>query len=155
MLIATCSFARFTPDMGVPVRVSMGGAPAGLPFTLRHHAAELSPDPSMIKLDLDRYRSAYRRKLIGYGMLAATNIIRGILLTERADLATTPAVLLSTTDLTRAGAWCSRTMLGEWWAEYHGGTVPELGGRVGDQAYPEFAGLPGGGVDEAGTPSMF
>lgn len=154
MIIATCSYGKFTPDMGVPVHVAAGTVPTGLPYSVYNFAAELGPDESMATLEYTDFRTAYLRKMYGFGILQATRILRGVLLTERADADTTPAVLLTHTDLTRPGAWCHRTMLAAWITEHHGGLAAELGGLPADDAYLPPAGLPGG-LDQHGTPSMF
>lgn len=157
MNIATCSYAKYTETMGVPVRLSYPAAPPG--FAVRFQAPELTPDGHMRLLSFEDFTRAYLRKLDAFGITAAGHLLRGIRLTARADDAT-PLVLLTHEDLTRPGEWSHRTILASWITEHTGHLVPELGGVPAGDAYAAAlveapTGVPAGGTDEAGTTAMF
>ena len=134
MRIATCSYDRYDPSMGLPVRITVGAAPRGLPYLVRHHLGELAPDVTTLRASWELFRSAYLRKLEAVDVDEVRRVLRGIALTERADPDTTTAVLLTHADLSNRGAWCHRTLFAAWWAAETGELVPELGGLPGTHA---------------------
>jgi hypothetical protein len=141
--LATCRFQEFRSGMGIPVRITYGAPRFKLDYNLRHKIGELAPDGHMLKInDRDRFQLLYTRKLDELGVDRAVHLLRGILLTERADPGTR-LVLLCFDDLTKPGMWCHRTMVATWWTF-----------RTGE-AVPEYAGLPARGEFTPGDATLF
>ncbi|GAA4226072.1 hypothetical protein GCM10022254_09790 [Actinomadura meridiana] len=124
--LATCSYAEFTPSMGVPVRSTVGAPRYRLPYKLAGHAKLITPTRPMLNLERAPYRHAYTELLDGHG---ADNIAAE--LTEIARTAdATPGdrlVLLCFDVLSKPDVWCHRRMFAVWWLAQHAQEVPELG----------------------------
>ena len=117
MILATCSYPRWTPEMGAPVRTSCGRP--------RFFTAPLIEWPttypcSIYNLGLDEatFRRRYRHQL----HKATPKLLRE--LEELVAAYDQPLVLLC---YEPAGKFCHRTLLGEWITERTGLEVPELG----------------------------
>lgn len=137
---ATCSYARFTPDAGVPVRIGYGGVPAGLPYTVRFNLGELAAPLDTMRLAHPDATRAYRRQLESIGADTIARDLDGVRRLARPEEGV-PLVFLTAADLSREGLWCHRTMLAAWLTEHGAGLVPELDRAVGAAA--------------DGTPAMF
>jgi hypothetical protein len=117
----TCRYQRFQPDMGLPVRATVG-YPRFVRYELAGHARLISPTWPMLTLDYDTYLSRYRL-LLGE---AGVDAIRGELEAIADDCADPRLVLLCFEDLSQPDTWCHRRMFAEWWTQQTGEPVPEL-----------------------------
>lgn len=120
----TLNFPRFTPDMGVPVRIS-NGFPKFVKYPLPLTIKELWPLWADVKADLDQatFRDRYREKLAGHGLDVIASRLRAMV----AAGGDHRLVLMCYEDLAKPGWWCHRTMFAEWWTEQTGEPVTELG----------------------------
>lgn len=122
MQLATCTYQEFTPDMGMPVRTTVGYPRFKLAYTIAGHAHLITPAKWMLTLGYDAFAEAYRNRLDDAGVDAI-----------RTQLEQIPAgagqrlVLLCFDRLDRPGVWCHRTLFATWWQEHTGEQVPELG----------------------------
>ncbi len=117
----TQRYSNFTPDQGVPIRTTLGHPRFKLRYELAGVMTELAPDRAWFKAAKDVFRVNYRAKL---DLLGTDEIVRRV--SKFTDPAGDPrAVLLCFDDLTK-GAWCHRTMFGEWWQDRTGIEVVEL-----------------------------
>jgi hypothetical protein len=128
--LATCTYQEFRPDMGHPVRTTVGAPRFQLGYALVGHATLLTPRRAMLGLSYEAYKPRYLRLLDSAGIDA----IRAEL-DEIADglAGGRPLVLLCFDRLDRAGSWCHRSMAAAWLQERTGIEVPELGAKPAAQ----------------------
>ena len=126
--LATCSYVEFRPDMGTPVRSTVGATRWPLPYQLAGHARLITPTRDLLKINArDAYEWGYRRLLNANGIDAIRNELLSIAGAVDRD---TPLVLLCFDQLgklTPPDNWCHRSMFAAFWAERTGEDVPELG----------------------------
>lgn len=127
MRLATCSYTEFRPDMGTPIRFTVGYPRfLKLDYKIAGWARLISPTKDMLSLPKDAYTLAYRRILAGAGVDAIRRQLAD--LTDGTDV----AVLLCFERLNERAKnggenWCHRTMFAAWWQERTGEEVLELG----------------------------
>ncbi|MEU9887977.1 hypothetical protein [Sphaerisporangium sp. NPDC051011] len=128
MNLATCTYQEFGPDMGTPVRTTVG-APSRLKldYKLAGHAQLITPTRPMLGLSKAAYELAYLRLLSSSG---AERILAELTAIHTAAGGTAaPLVLLCFDQLNKSGSWCHRTMFATWWLQTTGQEVPELGAK--------------------------
>ncbi|MEU6595287.1 hypothetical protein ABZ923_39855 [Streptomyces sp. NPDC046881] len=126
--LATCTYQEFTPDMGTPVRTTVGRPRFPLPYPLTAHARLVTPTKELLSINAaDAYEFSYRRLLNERGFDAIqAELIR---IAGAYDL-DSPLVLLcfdQYAKLTPPNCWCHRMFLAKWITEHTGQEVPELG----------------------------
>lgn len=127
-MLATCAFPQFSPDMGIPVRITVGNPRFKLGYELRHKIKEAAPDAYTLKWDdKPRFRLHLIRKFNKTGVDEFRRMFADIAAAEDTTLDETTVVLLCFEDLGKPGLWCHRTMFAEWWTGETGELVPELG----------------------------
>ncbi|MGA5497735.1 hypothetical protein ACPCSP_25565 [Streptomyces cinereoruber] len=126
--LATCTYQEFKPDMGTPVRTTVGHPRFALSYQLAGHARLVTPTRPLLKIEArDAYEFSYRRMLEGH---VFGNIQRELLRIAGAYDLDSPVVLLCFDRLNVPGNWCHRTMFAAWWTEQTGDEVPELGAQL-------------------------
>jgi hypothetical protein len=119
----TCSYSAFRPDMGTPVRITLGGPRQPEPTGRAHwlYVAELAPRGWYFRsaefdrhytAQLDRYAAGIEEKLTRLGEATGS-----------------PLVLLCFERRIRGPADCHRRSFAQWWQERTGQQVPELDGK--------------------------
>lgn len=119
----TCSFTEMRPEMGVPVRFTVGAPRFRLKYELRHTFPEGTPTRAMLSMPKPEYRRVYRERLETAGIGPITDRLLGIAREAGDDR----LVLLCFEKLVKPGEWCHRTMFAEWWEETIGDRVREIG----------------------------
>lgn len=129
---ATCSYAEFKPEMGIPVRSSVGA-----PKFFRHYPLprwdNTFPLPYMLRMSKrDEFREHYFRVLDEHGpekLLAdAEFIVSEYRLTPGANLTAPNRLVLLCYEKPLSNAkWCHRSLWAEWFTENTGHDVIELG----------------------------
>jgi hypothetical protein len=119
--ISTCSYKLWRPDLGVPVRTSVG-PPRSFPDVLVDWS-RVWPPWSLVRAGLPEadYRRRYRHQL----HRQTPAVLRE--LRDMQEGYDQPLCLLCHCDLSRPDGWCRRTMLGEWISEKLDVEIPELG----------------------------
>jgi len=121
MKFATCSWRAYRPEMGVPVRITLGRPPRWF----RHEHEEirlLAPPPTVFRLRDDAaFEAAYGRHLEAVGTERLVRRFRD--LSEKHD-GRRLVLLCFEADV----AQCHRGQFGTWWWSKTGQEVPELGG---------------------------
>jgi len=120
--LATCSYSEFRPDMGTPVRTSLG-RPRWWTGTLSVGAlvTEITPRGWYLRSPEPEYVLAYNAQLARYG----PEVIQGrfdAIAAEHGE----PLVLLCFERLA-SGSWCHRSLFSAYWLGETGQVVPELG----------------------------
>lgn len=126
--LATCSYSEYRPDMGAPVRASLG-TPKWFSYPLPASWLNAAPDGWMLNVDYDKYRRAYFSKLDKIGIDRLRGDLEHIADAYTALNGTRPdrLVILCYEGLRNPQKWCHRTMFAEWWEAQTGEHVPELG----------------------------
>lgn len=128
--IATCTYNEFERGMGIPIRSTVGQA-KWFPHYPYGTWSNITPEPWMLNMGLDRFREKYRQKLDRIGF----DTLMGDALALQAELAdewqhdgrnAEQLVVLCFDNLAKPGNWCHRTMFAEWMSE-HGFEIRELG----------------------------
>lgn len=123
--LATCTYQEFTPDMGIPVRTTVGRPRWRLPYELADHAKTLTPTRDLLKVEAeDAYESGYRALLTTRGTDAIRAELEEIAAQHEAGR---PLVLLCFDKLSVASTWCHRTHAARYLSEHMGLAIPELG----------------------------
>ncbi|MFJ9745731.1 ParB/RepB/Spo0J family partition protein [Streptomyces chartreusis] len=126
MEIATCTYQEFTPDMGVPVRTTVGRPRFRLGYELTAHARTLTPTRDLLKIeDEAAYEAGYRALLGTRGADAIRTELEGI----AAQHGNGRLVLLCFDRLDKPNSWCHRTHAARWLGEHLDLDAPELGAR--------------------------
>jgi Protein of unknown function, DUF488 len=116
--LATCSFRDYQPEMGKPVRISLGDPKYHWLGEGCESLWDLTPHPSYLRASPDEFARKYRAQLRKVGVVRL-----------RAKLCAlddgSPLVLLC---FERDGADCHRRLFAEWWLEQTGEAIPEVGG---------------------------
>jgi hypothetical protein len=118
--ILTCSYRAWREKMGVLVRTSVG-APRAFPAPLVEWPVTY-PVGLLDITDPAEFRRKYRHRLH-----SKTPRVLAELAELREAYAPLSLVLLCFEDLAKPGAWCHRTLLGEWISQKLGEEVPGLG----------------------------
>ncbi|WP_406128026.1 ParB/RepB/Spo0J family partition protein [Streptomyces sp. NBC_00989] len=122
--LATCTYQEFTPDMGIPVRTTVGRPRWRLPYELAGHAKTLTPTRDLLKIEAeDAYEAGYRALLTTRGIDA----IRAELEEIAAQYESGRLVFLCFDKLSVANNWCHRSYAARYLSEHMGLTIPELG----------------------------
>lgn len=119
----TCSYTEMRPEMGVPVRFTVGAPRFRLRYDLEHVFRGGTPTRQMLRLPKPQYREAYIGLLESRGIGAIVDELLGIARQANDHR----LVLLCFENLGKEGLWCHRTMFGEWWEALTGDPVRELG----------------------------
>lgn len=127
--IATCSYGEFKPEMGMPVRTSVG-----FPKWFSHPSVAWEntyPRYSWLHLPYDEYHAKYISKMnsIGADTLRQDLVFMAETYEKLTHAAPERAVLLCFEKLSKAGAWCHRTILATYLEEHLGCTIVELGAK--------------------------
>lgn len=122
--LATASLFQHRPEMGVPVRISVG-RPRNIQ-TPMEHIGLLAPYGLLDrKLDRPTFTRLYiQRRLERAGIELIDKEFRAL----HAAYPGLTLVLLCFENLTDPGAWCHRRIFAEWWEQQTGEVVPEIGG---------------------------
>lgn len=120
--LATCSYREYVPEMGTPVRISLG-RPRWWSGTLAKSAyvTEITPRHSYLHSPEREYLAAYTEQLKRYGVDHIEARFSAIA-AEHAE----PLVLLCFETLS-SGSWCHRSLFAAFWLGQTGQDVPELG----------------------------
>jgi len=116
--LATCSYAEYRPEMGVPVRISLG-RPRG--WSTLAFVTEITPRGWYLRKPEDEYLVAYDAQLSRYGPESIVARFDAI-----AAQFGEPLVLLCFENLA-TGSWCHRTLFRRFWLGETGHDIPELG----------------------------
>jgi hypothetical protein len=120
--LATCSYREFKPDMGVPVRTSLGQPRWWrTPIPQSAVVSEITPRGWYFHASEDDFLAAYTAQLSRYGAEAIQARFDAI----AAEFGE-PLVLLCFEQL-QTGAECHRTDFRLWWLGQTGQDTPELG----------------------------
>lgn len=135
--IATCSYGEYKPEMGMPVRTSVG-----FPKWFSHPSMAWEntyPEYHWLKLPYDDYHARYLRKLDNIGTATLRGDLEFMAETYAKIHRIVPdrAVLLCFEKLSKDGAWCHRTMLSAYLEEHLGLTVVELGAQPAPAPDPD------------------
>jgi len=120
--LATCSYSEYRPEMGTPVRISLG-RPRWWSGTLAPSAfvPELAPRGWYLRSPEHEYVQAYGEQLAHYGVEVIQTRFDTL-----ADEHGRPLVLLCFENLA-TGSWCHRTLFRRFWLAQTGQDLPELG----------------------------
>lgn len=136
--IATCSFGEFRPEMGYPIRTSIG-APKWFSHPYMNWD-NVFPKRYFLSLEYDDYRPRYMEMLHKHGV----EKLRGDLEFMSEEYAKVndgevrPLVLLCYEKLSKGPAnWCHRTMIAEYLETDFGTNVVELGAQLTQVDPPE------------------
>lgn len=121
----TCSYTEFRPQMGVPVRTSLGHPRFKLRYGLVHAMPMLAPRRDMFHLDEEAFEVAYHAMLDKTGVQKI--LAAGKAIVEQED--DHRLVLLCFERLNEPGKWCHRSSFGRWFLIQTGEEVRELGAR--------------------------
>lgn len=141
--IATCSFGEFRPEMGMPVRASVG-APRW--FSHPHACWEnVYPERHWLHLPYAQYLPRYLDKLDSHGpakLRADLTEMASTFARRNGGEVPTTAVLLCYEKLSKVlpgnePNWCHRTMLAEWIKFHLEVDVVELGALPGPVVDPD------------------
>lgn len=139
---ATCSYGEFRPDMGTPVRISLGVPKFPVTWLNPNRLVRvLSPHWEYLNASDEVYEQRYLAQLKRVGVEGISSILQGI--ADEAD-PSQPLVLLcfeklgaqkrkavAAEDVSRAESMvCHRRLFAQWWERETGLVVPELGSRV-------------------------
>ncbi|MEU8870465.1 hypothetical protein AB0D24_04730 [Streptomyces javensis] len=123
--LATCTYQEFAPDMGTPVRTTVGHPRFPLSYQLGGIARSVTPTRHLLKIEAeDAYEFSYRRLLNDRGVDLIREELTAIAGANDLDV---PVVLLCFDKLSKPGNWCHRTHFAKWWTDQTGEEVPELG----------------------------
>ena len=128
---ATCSYSEFRPEMGVPVRSSVG-APKFFRYSPIVRWDNTFPLPYMLRMGKrDEFKEHYFRVLDGHGveklMGDAEFILTEYRLTPGANQHTNRLVVLCYEHPLSRSKWCHRSLWAEWMRANAGVEVTELG----------------------------
>ncbi|MEU0770548.1 hypothetical protein [Streptomyces albogriseolus] len=122
--LATCSYQEFEPDMGIPVRATVGAPRFRLGYVLGGAMPEAAPERWFMNREYDEFRRRMRHKLhqvtIERFMAAAQAIA------DRHGKPDATIVFLCFENGHNKKGWCHRAMLAEWLRE-KGQECRELG----------------------------
>lgn len=131
--LATGSYYKFTPEMGVPVRSTVG-TPRRLRYPLEEWSKLVTPfgvfgttdDPA-------EFRTRYVARLIDKGGQTEVSAELGAIRDRHPDRR---IVLLCYCDVTKPDGWCHRRIFAEWFEQFTGLTIPELTLAPGRDPHP-------------------
>lgn len=128
--LATCSWRKFRPEMGVPVRITLGKPPAW--FSHEHEEIRaLAPPGHVFRIeDWQEFRRKYRHHLYRVTVPRIRRKFEAI--SEQHD---GRCLVLLCFEADRAD--CHRGLWSEWWRQQTGEEVPELGGSGGPAKRPD------------------
>lgn len=130
--LATASYNEYAPDLGAPVRTSLG-APRWFPYPIVLSWNNIMPDRWMLNIDDEqRYRDKYLAKLDRIGVETLRGDIDALAEGHAySHMGEVPnrLVLLCYEKLSKPGNWCHRSMFAQWWADNTGEWVEELGAQ--------------------------
>lgn len=128
--IATCSYSQYKPEMGLPVRTSVG--PSKWPrFDFIPHWTNVTPLPYTLRLPKPRYEEIYMKMLDDHGLEVLTEDLEWIQDSWYEEYPDSPIhprlVFMCFENLGTPGKWCHRQMFATWWETHTGQEVRELG----------------------------
>jgi Protein of unknown function, DUF488 len=119
--LATSSYHAYRPEMGQPVRISLGVPRFKLSWELPPNPLwELTPRGRYFHAEPAEFAREYRAQLDRYGTARLHEIFTA--------LATGDRLLLLCFE--RSGADCHRRLFSQWWLEHTGEIIPEVGGHL-------------------------
>jgi hypothetical protein len=124
--VVTCSYSEYRPDMGQPVRISLG-APRWWKEPIPSWSAlwSLTPRRDYLYASDEVYIEKYTAQLERHGVPEIVGDFERI--AERAQKDT--LVLMCFEKLAKPdGGWCHRTLFAVWWLQKTGELLQELGG---------------------------
>lgn len=148
--LATCSFKRFTEDMGLPVRISLGYPRWSLKYELKAAMRELMPRREYLRVDSDaEFNERYTAQLDWYGTKALAQKMDGLRDGWKAD-----RLVLMCFEEDRVD--CHRGTFADWWRDKTDVQIPEFGDGSWPDRYVEVDGKytrlgntpPAGGVSQ-------
>jgi len=116
--LATCSYAEFRPDMGVPVRISLGRHRG---WSTPAFVTEITPRGWYLRRPEPEYVKAYSEQLARYGVEVIQARFNALAAEHGQPL------VLCCFERLATGSWCHRTRFAEHWRQQTGQTIPELG----------------------------
>jgi len=120
--LRTCSYAEYRPEMGVPLRISLGRPKWWTtPIPESAFVPEITPKGWYLRSPERAYLAAYDAQLARYG----PELIQARFDTIAAEHGE-PLVLLCFENLA-SGAWCHRSLFSAYWRQQTGQEIPELG----------------------------
>lgn len=141
--IATCSYSEYRPEMGMPVRASIG-APRW--FTHPHACwPNVYPQRHWLQLPYDQYLPRYLDMLDAHGPQKLRDDLEAMATTFKQNYGgdrPTRAVLLCYEKLSKVlpdnePNWCHRSMASSWLSFHLGVAIPELGALPGPAVDPD------------------
>lgn len=127
--LATCSYSEYRPEMGVAIRTSLG-MPKWFKYPVAMWWQSVTPTGPMLRMGLEEYEPAYRRRLESFGIEQLQDERRHIeAAVKRMYSGQEPErlVLLCFEGLKNPKKWCHRRLFAGWWEEKTGESVVELG----------------------------
>ena len=125
--VATCSYSEFRPDMGLPVRISLGYPQFPLRYEISKTAKlwELTPRKDYLRAPLAVYNEKFHAQLERYG----PQLIEDKFLWLKQEHGASRVVLLCFEKLSNPKnvEGCHRRDFAAWWLEKTGEVIPELG----------------------------
>lgn len=121
----TSNYKKFTPDMGVPVKISNGRPKFALSYDLRLQAPLLYPDWAWMKWPVAKFREAYWKRLDGFGLYAIEDLFRDIV-AENARITGIPDDRLVLMCFEQKTKDCHRGDFAMWYEKVTGELIPEL-----------------------------
>jgi hypothetical protein len=136
MDFATCSYGEFKPEMGNPVRITLGRSPAW--FVKKWSGplpviTGLAPHGSYFRAPLEEFRAKYAAQLERHGIEQVAEWL-GQAAVQHQDPARPLVLLCFEKSSTHAEGWdsCHRSMLRQWWEQKTNLLPPELGAHPED-----------------------
>lgn len=124
--IATCSYSAYKPEMGLPIRASLGG-PRWWKGGIEHVMLEIAPGRAYFREpSWSIFEAKFREQLDRFGIEHLIQRFNGI--GESAGLK--PGAVLVPMCFEKLASWddkkCHRAMFRHWWLEQTGDMLPEL-----------------------------
>lgn len=107
-----------------PVGISIGKPRFRLGYELKSQCYSLAPKSYMLKMDIERFKQAYYKKLEEIGRDRIIGVVKGM--NDQARSEGKQLVLLCFEDVRLEENWCHRTIFAEWWKENTGEMIEEL-----------------------------
>lgn len=151
--LATCSYTEFRPEMGLPVRFTVGAPRWKLSYTIAGAAKLITPRRDMLSLAEDAYTFRYLQILNGAGVAAIGGELAGIVAAAGGAKRVVLLCFERLAEPPKAGQahnWCHRSLFGAWWKAATGQDVPELGAlpATGRPYVPPGSGLAGAAPEQ-------
>ena len=123
--IVTSSYAEWRPDMGAPIRITLG-TPKFIAYELAGMVSALAPDRRIFNLPGLEFTRAYNRQLDLVGAPRISAMLDAVM-DSRSE---SRAVLLCFEKSFAPGFDCHRRDFAKWWERRTGENIPEASGRL-------------------------